>query len=107
MAFCWSASVTAYTLISAAHPEVQRRGSRYSQELGEGFGLVVLRAADAITHPDPEAAAQSCFGTVFAASIIRVAYGAGFATPSPVDDDTFIADLGETAARYLLGDLAG
>ena len=54
-----------------------------------------------ITHPNPEAAVGACFGTLFAATIIRVAYGAGFATP-PVDDGTFTADLGETAARYLL-----
>jgi AcrR family transcriptional regulator len=92
----------AVVLISAAHPEVQRRGSRYSQELGEGFGRVVLRARDAITHPDPEAAVRSSFGTVFATSIIRVAYGPGFASPVPVDDDDFVGDLGETAVRYLL-----
>jgi AcrR family transcriptional regulator len=93
----------AVVLISAAHPEVRRRGSRYSQELGEGFAGVVLRARDAIRHDDPETAVLSCFGTVFAASIIRIAYGPGFATPSPVDDDAFVADLGETAVRYLLG----
>jgi len=93
----------AVVLISAAHAEVRRRGSRYSQELGEGFGHLVLGARDAIGHADPEAAVRSCFGTVFATSIIRVAYGPGFATPSPVDDDTFVADLGEQAVRYLLG----
>lgn len=93
----------AVVLISAAHPEVARRGSRYSQELGEGFARVVLRVAHAVDHPDPVVAVRSCFGTVFAASIIRVAYGAGFATPAPVDDDGFVADLGETAVRYLLG----
>jgi len=97
----------AVVLISAAHPEVARRGSQYAQELGDGFSRVVLRASDAITHPDVEAAVRACFGTVFAASIIRVAYGPGFATPSPVDDDTFIASLGETAARYLLADVPG
>ena len=97
----------AVVLVSAAHPEVRRRGSRYSQELGTGFTRVVLRAAPAIRHPDPEAAVRSCFGTVFAASIIRVAYGPGFATPAPVDDGAFTADLGETAVRYLLGVVAG
>jgi hypothetical protein len=44
---------------------------------------------------------------VFATSMIRVAYGPGFATSVPVDDDAFTADLGETAVRYLLGDVAG
>jgi AcrR family transcriptional regulator len=89
-------------LISAAHKEVARRGSRYARELGDGFTRVVLGAPDAIRHADPDAAARACFGTVFAATIIRVAYGPAFATPSPVDDATFVADLGETAVRYLL-----
>lgn len=94
--------LAAVVLVSAAHAEVRRRGAGYAQQLGEGFAAVVLRAADVIGHADPEAAVRSCFGTVFATSIIRVAYGPGFATPSPVDDDTFVADLGEQAVRYLL-----
>src|SRR5690242_2145519 len=68
----------AVVLISAAHPEVRRRGSRYSQELGDGFTRVVLRAGAAIRHDDPEGAVRSCFGTVFATTVIRVAYGPAF-----------------------------
>ncbi len=60
-----------------------------------------------IRHADPVAAVRCCFGMVFATSIIRVAYGPGFATPVPIDDDAFVADLGETAARYLLAASAG
>jgi AcrR family transcriptional regulator len=97
----------AVVLVSAAHPEVRRRGSGHGRALGEGFAGVVLGARDAIRHADPEAAVRACFGTVFATSMIRVAYGAGFATAVPVDDETFTADLGETAVRYLLGDVAG
>ena len=48
----------AVVLVSAAHAEVRRRGSRYSQELGEGFAEIVLRARDAIRHEDPEAAVR-------------------------------------------------
>ncbi|MFD8307853.1 TetR/AcrR family transcriptional regulator [Streptomyces sp. NPDC059690] len=92
----------AVVLTSASHPEIRRRGSRYSQELGSGFAKVVLRATDAITLPDVETAVHSCFSTVFAASVIRVAYGPGFARPVPVEDDAFTADLAETAVRYLL-----
>ena len=94
----------AVVLISAAHPEVARRGSGYAQDLGERFARVVLRAAAAVRHPDPEAAIRSCFTTVFASSVIRVAYGAGFASQSPLDDDGYVADLGEMAVRYLLAD---
>jgi AcrR family transcriptional regulator len=95
----------AVVLLSAAHQEVQRRGDRYARELGDGFTGVVLHAADAITHPDAETAVRSCFGTVFAATMIRVAYGPAFATPSPVDDHAFVAHLGEMAVRYLLGEV--
>jgi AcrR family transcriptional regulator len=97
----------AVVLLSAAHQEVQRRGDRYARELGDGFTRVVLGTADAIAHPDPEAAVRSCFGTLFAATMIRVAYGPDFATSSPVDDDAFMAQLGETALRYLLGTVPG
>lgn len=97
----------AVVLISAAHEEVARRGSRYAGDLADGFTKVVLMAGEAVTHADREAAVRSCFGTVFAATIIRVAYGPAFATAAPVDDDTFVANLGETAARYLLADAVG
>src|SRR4051812_25326337 len=95
--------LAAVVLISAAHSEVRRRGSRYSQELGERFARVVLQARAAISHADPEAAVRSCFGMLSATSTIRVAYGPAFATPDPVDDDAFVADLGDMAVRYLLG----
>ena len=94
----------AVVLVSAAHPEVRRRGARYSQELGERFAAVVLAGAGgAVTHRDPGAAVRTCFGATFAASVLRVAYGPGFATGAPVDDATFVADLGDLAVRHLLG----
>ncbi|MDX3128674.1 hypothetical protein PV367_02400 [Streptomyces europaeiscabiei] len=65
-------------------------------DLAGGVGLA------RITLPDVEAAVHSCFSTVFAASVIRVAYGPGFARPVPVEDDAFIDDLAQTALRYLL-----
>jgi AcrR family transcriptional regulator len=97
----------AVVLLSAAHQESQRRGDRDARELGDGFTGVVMAAADAITHPDPEGAARACFGTVFAATMIRVAYGPEFAAPVPVDDDAFTSQLGEMAVRYLLGEVPG
>jgi AcrR family transcriptional regulator len=107
IAFRHQRFLRAVVLISAAHPEVQRRGSGYSQDLGEAFARVVLDAQEAIAHGDPAAAVRFCFGTVFAATIIRVAYGPQFATTDPIDDDGFVAALGDTAVRYLLADAAG
>ena len=92
----------AVVLISGRHPEVRSRGSRYAEELGKGFAAVVLQAADAMTHADPERAVRVCFGTVFASLMFRMAYGGDFASSSPVDDDAFVGDLAETAVRYLL-----
>ena len=91
-------------LISAAHEEVARRGSRYVGDLADGFTRVVLGARDAIRHRHPEAAVRACFGTTFATTTFRVAYGPAFGTSSPVGDETFVADLGETAVRYLLAE---
>ncbi len=92
----------AVVLISGAHPEVRRRGSEHGAALGRGFSEALRPAFSSVRHADPAAAVRACFGTVFAAAILRVAYGPGFATSAPVDDPTFAADLGETAVRYLL-----
>lgn len=93
----------AVVLISSTHPEVRRCGSQYGQELGESFADVLRPVAAAMTHDDPRAAVWPSFGTVFAAAMISVAYGPGFAMPDAVDDEDFGRDMGETAVRYLLG----
>ena len=41
--------------------------------------------------------------SIFADSVLRLAYGPGFCTPSPLDDHTYVAELGELAVRHLLG----
>jgi AcrR family transcriptional regulator len=94
-------------LLSSAHSEVRSRGSRYSQEMGKGFADVVLRARAAIQHVDPEAAVWSCFETIFGAAIFRIAYGPGFATGSPLDDDEFAENLADVALRYLMAEKPG
>jgi AcrR family transcriptional regulator len=94
----------AVVLVSGVHPEVQARGGRYVHELAGLFAAVVLGAREAIRHEDPERAVLACFGSTFSATMIRLAYGAGFTTAVPVDDDAFVADLGETAVRYLLSE---
>lgn len=92
----------AVVLISGVHPEVQRRGEDYVRMLGDQFTSLLLSRADDITHPDPANAARTCFNTTFAALVIRVAYGPGFAAPA-TGDAAFTAELADVAARYLLG----
>ena len=95
----------AVVLISAAHAEVQRRGSRYGRALGDQFVEVLRPAMDAVAHADPERPVRACFESTFAATIIRVAYGPDFASAAPRTDDEFVVDMAEMAARYLLAPL--
>lgn len=88
-------------LISGAHPEVNRRGARYSEELGDLVTAVLLEVRDEIDHSDPPIASRTAFGTVFATLVIRTAYGPAFAMPAASDDD-FLAELSRMVSRYLL-----
>ena len=88
-------------LISGVHPEIRRRGSSYSHEVGQQFSTLILRSPEQIDHPQPEAAASATFNSVFSSLVLRTMYGPGFATPAE-DDEAFIAALSAMARRYLL-----
>jgi AcrR family transcriptional regulator len=88
-------------LISGMHPEIYRRGTRYSREVGDQFTTLLLRAHKQIDQPDPTAASYALFNTVFSALVLRTMYGPGFAAPAD-DDETFITALSTMACRYLL-----
>ncbi len=87
-------------LLSAAHPEVTRRGAAYSQELGDLFTSRLLQARADIDQPDPEVAVRAIFNTVFSTLVLRVAYGPGFAVPGE-NEEAFIETLGTIVSRYL------
>ena len=87
-------------LLSAAHPEVNRRGAQYVGELGDIFATRLLRASTQIDQPDPEQAVRASFNTVFSTMALRVAYGPAFAFPGG-DDDTLIDTMGTMVSRYL------
>lgn len=93
------AFLRAVILVSGVHPEVYRRGSAYSRELGDRFTALLrplgTRGADADT------ALQACFTTVFSALVIRVAFGSGFAA-APLDDAAYAAELARMSVGYLL-----
>jgi len=97
------ALLRAVVLISGVHPEVYRRGSGYSRELGELFTALLRPVAPSATQPgtDADRMLRTCYTTVFSALVIRVAYGPGFAA-DPVDDATFTAQLARMISLYLL-----
>jgi AcrR family transcriptional regulator len=97
------ALLRAVVLISGVHPEVNRRGSLYSRELGGRFTALLRPLAPQISHPgtDADTVLRTCFTTVFSALVIRVAYGPGFAA-DPVDDATYTSQLARMSSLYLL-----
>jgi AcrR family transcriptional regulator len=97
------ALLRAVVLISGVHPEVNRRGSFYSRELGTLFTTLLRPLSPQITHPgtDVDTVLRTCFTTVFSALVIRVAYGPGF-TADPVDDATYTSQLARMSSSYLL-----
>jgi AcrR family transcriptional regulator len=92
-------------LISGVHPEVYRRGSRYSREMGDVFTALLRPLAAQISHPgtDVDTVLRVCFTTVFSALVIRVAYGPGFAA-DPVDNATYTSELARMSSSYLLSE---
>jgi hypothetical protein len=94
-----AALLRAVVLLSSAHPEVLRRGARYSQQLR---GLYVQRCSPAVCgqHPDPAAAAGASFDAVFASAVFRTAYGPGFLHPGQ-DAGDYTARLAQMQAAYL------
>ena len=89
---------------SAVDDEVRRRGSLRSRELAARFRAVLLTRRDALpadADVDAEVAADICFRIVYAALVQRVVFGADFESEQPLDDQAFVASLGDVAVRYL------
>ncbi|WP_230860610.1 TetR/AcrR family transcriptional regulator [Actinoplanes aureus] len=96
-----AALLRAVILISGVHPEVHRRGRRYSRELGDQFTALILETGVEIDQPDPGGAIRAAFDTVFSTLVLRTAYGPGFAAATGTDED-FLRDLTIMVTRYLL-----
>jgi AcrR family transcriptional regulator len=95
-----AALLRAVVLISGVHPEVNRRGAVYSQQLGDQFTALLLRAGAEIDQPDAETAVRAAFNAVFSTLVLRTAYGPAFATPA-ADDEQFLNTLSTMVRRYL------
>lgn len=46
-------------LVSGVHPEIRRRGSLYSREVGQQFTALLLGVREQIDHPDPDTAVSA------------------------------------------------
>lgn len=75
-----AALLRAVVLLSGAHPEVNRRGSAYSRELGDAFARRVSRVCGA-----PVETIRTVYTILFSTMVVRTAYGPGFAAEDLVD----------------------
>jgi AcrR family transcriptional regulator len=102
-----AALLRSVVLLSSAHPEILRRGSEHARQLQ---ALFVRRCLPAVSdrHPDPVAAAETAFNTVFAAAVFHLAYGPSFlgsgGTHGQLDGDheRLATDLAHLQTAYLL-----
>lgn len=87
-------------LVSAVHPEINRRGSIYARRLGDRFTEVLVDTRPAMASALPDAAVHTCFNVAFSTLVLRTSHGPDYAAPA-VDEDTVISDLSALISRYL------
>jgi AcrR family transcriptional regulator len=97
-----AAFLRAVVLVSGAHPHVGERGRVYADELTEAFAAVVLSLGPRLRVDDPGTAVRASFSTIFAALVMRTAYGPTFAW-AELGEQAFVEHLGDLAADHLLG----
>jgi AcrR family transcriptional regulator len=87
-------------LISGAHPEVLRRGEAYREALGNLFTSVLAPPGEARADARALQEHEFCFSMVFAALVIRTAYGPNY---GPAGDTVGLGrEIVTMAQRYLL-----
>ncbi|NEK56760.1 TetR/AcrR family transcriptional regulator [Geodermatophilus sabuli] len=101
-----AAFLRAVVLVSGAHPEVAERGRVYADELTDAFAAVVLPLGSELRSDDAETAVRASFSTVFAALVMRTAYGPTFAWGG-LEEHAFVRHLGDIVADHLLGAPSG
>ena len=97
-----AAFLRSVVLVSGVHPEIYRRGARYSRELGDQFAALLLQPGLDIDQPDPPAAVRAAFNAVFSTLVLRTAYGPAYASFAGNDDEDFLRTLTAMVRRYLL-----
>lgn len=86
----------------AAHdPEIRRRGSELSVDLGRRFRTILIDRRNVVDGADAERRADACFRIVYAALVQRVMYGPQFESDVRLTDDELLSLLVEMARRYM------
>jgi AcrR family transcriptional regulator len=89
-------------LLGLNEPAIFAKGSQASIEGGQAWMRFVLRVADDVRRPDPEAAVDYCYRLVYAVAAHRLTQGSDMESRRPLDWDHLIAELAETNMAYLL-----
>ncbi|WP_395334838.1 TetR/AcrR family transcriptional regulator [Novosphingobium sp. BL-8H] len=88
-------------LRAEADPEIALRTRQARSETSNWFRGLMLQQKSALRSSNPDDI-DRCFHVIFAALIARVATPSALDIGTPYSDDAFIADLQETAVRWLL-----
>jgi AcrR family transcriptional regulator len=82
--------------------EILRRAAPANAATADAFERRLLTRRHAITHPDPELAADICFRIVYDTLARRLVRGPTFESPLHVPWDDLVDELAEVCASYLL-----
>lgn len=89
-------------LLGVSDPRVFAEGQRASVEGGREYAAFVLRARDAIRRPDPDAAVDDTYRSIYAICSHRITQGGSLESRQPVGWDRVISELVEMNCAYLL-----
>jgi AcrR family transcriptional regulator len=95
-----AALLRSVVLISGVHPEVSRRGSGYTRDLGDRFAARLLDAGAAASRANPERDVRAAYEVAFSALVVRTAYGPGF-SGGPASERAFADGLRRMMVGFL------
>lgn len=88
-------------LLSASNPEIRRRGSEWTTQMGRDFTAALAPYSSCFKVDDADASIDLCYRMVFSSTVMHVAYGPSFASERPMSDGELLAGLQSAARRVL------
>ena len=88
-------------LLSGSHPEIRRRGSEWTTQIGRDFAAVLSAHSRWFDLDDIQAEVDLCYRVVFSSAAMHVAYGSQFASERQLTDKQLVAGLQAAARRTL------